>query len=90
MSDAHLHRINEEDDVAVTFSAILPGDCVLLEGKSIHVNDRVPKFHKVSIRPVAKGHKVRKYGEYIGVATQDIGIGEHVHIHNMKGLGKNE
>lgn len=90
MSDVHLHRINKEDDVAVTFSAIVPGDYVLLEGKSIQINESVPKFHKVSIRPVAKGHKVRKYGEHIGVATQDIGIGEYVHIHNMKGLGKNE
>ena len=35
---------------------------------------------------VAKeGEYVIKYGEVIGVATKNIGVGEHVHVHNVKG-----
>ncbi len=90
MSDAHLHRIHSDDDVAVTFSALKPGEFVELDDQRIQILGNVPKFHKVSIKPIMKGQKVRKYGEHIGLATQEILVGEHVHIHNMKGLSKNE
>ena len=32
---------------------------------------------------IAKGSKVYKYGEEIGTATEDIEMGEWVHIHNL-------
>jgi altronate dehydratase small subunit len=42
--------------------------------------------HKVALRPIRRGEKVVKYGKPIGYATQDILPGEHVHIHNVRGL----
>lgn len=57
MSDAHLHRIHSDDDVAVTFSALKPGEFVELDDQRIQILGNVPKFHKVSIKPIMKGQK---------------------------------
>ena len=40
--------------------------------------------HKYARFPIKKGDKVIKYGQVIGIATEDIAVGEHVHSHNMK------
>lgn len=45
--------------------------------------DDIPFGHKVAIRNIQAGELVIKYGEVIGVATRDIKIGEHVHVHNV-------
>lgn len=44
----------------------------------------IPFGHKIALREIAKGEDVVKYGEVIGRATQDIDIGEYVHIHNVE------
>jgi hypothetical protein len=44
----------------------------------------VPFGHKVALRPIAEGEAVVKYGVKIGVATQPIPAGGHVHVHNCR------
>lgn len=44
----------------------------------------VPFGHKVALRDMPCGAAVVKYGVAIGVATQDILQGEHVHVHNCR------
>ena len=44
----------------------------------------VPFGHKAALRPIAAGESVIKYGVVIGVATQPISPGEHVHVHNCR------
>src|SRR5207244_5154199 len=39
--------------------------------------------HKIARRAVGRGRPVRRYGQVIGFATQDIAVGEHVHTHNL-------
>ena len=46
-------------------------------------------YHKVAIRDIPKGEPVVKYGEHIGIASQDIRTGEHVHVHNVEGHREN-
>jgi altronate hydrolase len=65
--------LRPEDDVAVAVRE-LPG---------------VPRGHKVAVRALAAGAKVRKYGQVIGVATAPIAAGEHVHTHNL-GMGPHD
>lgn len=53
----------------------------------IHKNDNVEirqDGHKSALFDIKKGEAVIKYGMRIGVATQDISRGEHVHTHNLK------
>lgn len=44
----------------------------------------IPAGHKFALRDVAKGEKIIKYGDPIGIATMDIPQGAHVHTHNVR------
>jgi altronate hydrolase len=48
--------------------------------------DAVPAGHKIAAATIAAGDALRKYGQIIGFATQDIAAGQHVHTHNC-GMG---
>ncbi len=54
----------------------------------IHPDDNVrvnlENGHKYAVWNIASGEKIIKYGFPIGIATEDISEGEHVHSHNMK------
>ena len=56
----------------------------MLINKLDSVEVRPENAHKYAVRPIKKGDKVIKYGQVIGIATEDIGVGEHVHSHNMR------
>jgi len=40
--------------------------------------------HKIALRDISAGAEVTRYDSCIGIATQPISKGEHVHIHNVK------
>jgi altronate hydrolase len=44
----------------------------------------VPFGHKAARCAIAQGEPVIKYGVVIGVASQRIECGEHVHVHNCR------
>jgi (2R)-sulfolactate sulfo-lyase subunit alpha len=44
----------------------------------------IPIGHKVALKAFKKGHTVIKYGEDIGRIVADVGMGEHVHVQNLK------
>jgi (2R)-sulfolactate sulfo-lyase subunit alpha len=44
----------------------------------------IPIGHKVALKALKKGETVIKYGEDIGRMVADAGVGEHVHVHNLK------
>lgn len=46
----------------------------------------IPYGHKIALRPIAKGELVYKYGLSIGRAVMEIGLGDHVHVHNIEPL----
>jgi altronate hydrolase len=79
--------LRPEDDVAVAKNELLVG-MVLEDGTSrIEVRQDVRPGHKVARRAIRKGQVVRKYGQPIGFATEDIHPGDHVHTHNL-GIGE--
>lgn len=53
-------------------------------GDGMPIEADVPFGHKVSLQPIAAGEPVVKYGVEIGIATQDISQGGHVHVHNCR------
>ncbi|MGE0033127.1 MAG: UxaA family hydrolase, partial [Pseudothermotoga sp.] len=60
-----------------------------LEGNTeyeIQVQQDIPLGHKIALRDIEQGEKVKEYGEIIGVATKKIMKGEHVHVHNIRTL----
>lgn len=81
--------MNTEDNVAtaleqmeggVPATVILPSQEVF---KQVTPGKTIPSGHKLAVKEIRKGDHVVKYGYVIGAATQDIGLGEHVHVHNV-------
>ena len=44
----------------------------------------IPIGHKLAIKPLNAGDTVIKYGTDIGKVVENIGLGEHAHVHNIK------
>ena len=44
----------------------------------------IPIGHKVALKALKKGETIIKYGEDIGRMVADAGMGEHVHVQNLK------
>ncbi|MGI9470792.1 MAG: UxaA family hydrolase [Rubripirellula sp.] len=75
--------LDAEDNVAIATIALSRGQSVQIAGKTLTVSADIPPGHKVAVSSVTTGEAVVKYGEPIGLATQDISAGQHVHSHNL-------
>ncbi|HEY8446683.1 MAG TPA: altronate dehydratase family protein [Thermomicrobiales bacterium] len=76
--------LNPIDDVAIAKQPLLPGTILRLDdGSEVRVSQMIPTGHKVALRPVALDAPVRRYGQIIGFATQEIAPGQHVHTQNL-------
>ena len=56
------------------------------ELKEIKANEDIPYGHKFAVMNIKRGEDIIKYGEVIGRATADIGIGCHAHVQNIESL----
>ncbi|HUF91674.1 MAG TPA: SAF domain-containing protein, partial [Candidatus Limnocylindria bacterium] len=79
--------LRPEDDVAVARLELAAGTILEDGAARIEVRQDIKPGHKVARHPVKTGGVVRRYGQVIGFATQDIGVGDHVHSHNL-GVGE--
>jgi altronate hydrolase len=61
-----------------------PGEKVRIDRAAVAAVQPIPRGHKIALRPIAVRGPVRKYGQIIGFATAPVGIGEHVHSHNLE------
>lgn len=80
--------IHSRDDVATVIAELSEGErAVFYKNEDIMqvpVVGTIPQYHKLAIREIKKTEPIRKYGEVIGEATQDIPCGSHVHEHNLE------
>jgi altronate dehydratase small subunit len=81
-------KINPDDNTATALADIDAGEVVSLVSKSGPIGEMaakqaIPFGHKLAAVDIKNGGKVLKYGEIIGLATQQINTGEHVHVHNV-------
>jgi altronate hydrolase len=75
--------LNPIDAVAIAKQPLLPNTRLQTGDGEIRVAQMIPPGHKFALRDVAKGDEIRRYGQIIGFATQDIKVGAHVHSHNL-------
>lgn len=73
-------RLRAEDNVVIASMALGRGDEV--EGLTLY--DPIPVGHKIATQALAKGSAVRKFGQIIGYAAEDIVAGAHLHTHNIE------
>lgn len=89
MSDIVALKIAEEDNVATLLYGFDKGASIVVKdagGNEWRVESAhsIPTGHKVALKEITAGEHVVKYGAVIGVASQDICPGEHVHVHNLE------
>jgi arabinonate dehydratase len=71
-------RLNADDNIIVAVDGLMPGTTV----HSVAVAARIPRGHKMAAVKIEKGAPIRKFGQIIGFASEDITPGQHVHTHN--------
>ena len=87
--------LNSKDNVATALKQINENEQVTVVSSSKEVISRlqakqeIPFGHKISLTEIKKGEPVIKFGERIGTASQNISVGEYVHVHNVESdIGK--
>ena len=79
-----------KDNVIVAIEPIAKGDTVTYncagQEKSLTALEDITIYHKLAACDIAKGQPIVKYGEHIGVATELIPKGAHVHVHNVASM----
>ena len=75
-------RLHPLDNVVIARAQLVSGTA--LPAENIVVSGLIPPGHKIATDPIKEGAPVRRYGQIIGFAAQDIKAGQHVHTHNLK------
>jgi (2R)-sulfolactate sulfo-lyase subunit alpha len=81
------HR--QDDMVAVAVRDVEVGSAQFTsldsgERQSIEVLEPIPFGHKVALVDIGEGTEVIEYGQPVAVALADIGVGQMVHVHNIR------
>jgi altronate hydrolase len=74
-------RLHIKDDVVIATRQLMSGQYI--DGENLLVSGLIPSGHKVAVREIQAGDPIHRYGQIIGYASRHIGIGQHVHIHNL-------
>ncbi|KKN62091.1 hypothetical protein LCGC14_0515330 [marine sediment metagenome] len=76
--------IDSKDNCGTALEKIPQDAIVDLINKTIKINNLIPLGHKFAIMNITKGSQIVKYGEVIGVSTENISEGDWIHTHNIK------
>jgi altronate dehydratase small subunit len=82
--DERLLLLWPEDNVLVAKTAFAAGAIVKIDDIEVALQQPLALGHKIARIDMAPGVLVMKYGSPIGVTTQSICRGEHVHVHNVQ------
>ena len=84
----NLYLTHPDDNTGVVLKPVKKGETLSSKtGLTITALDDIPGNNKVATADIASGTAVRKYGEVIGIAGEDIKTGNWVHTHNIKPEG---
>ena len=84
MHDDRLLLLDPRDNVLVVRARIAEGEALNLGGQIYRAARDFPLAHKLARNAIRQGETILKYGAPIGIATEDIAAGAHVHVHNMR------
>ena len=73
-------KLNAKDNIAVAPMNIPLGSKI---NSNLNAQNEIPFGHKISLVDINKDELIYKYGQIIGIATNDIKKGSHVHSHNI-------
>lgn len=76
-------QLHPSDNIAVARVPVPAGAELRVNGFTITTREAIPAGHKVSLRALAPGEMLLRYGQAIGRANTAIEPGRHVHTHNL-------
>ena len=80
--------LDKIDNVATSLIDMKGGQEVKInidnKNKKVVVKVDIEFGHKFAVADIVKGENVIKYGQIIGMASEDIKTGDFVHVHNLK------
>ncbi|MCI8513610.1 MAG: UxaA family hydrolase [Lachnospiraceae bacterium] len=71
------------DNLITLVQPMKAGEKLVVDGQEFTALNDIPIYHKMAVADIRAGMPVYKYGEVMGVASQDIRAGEWAHIHNI-------
>ena len=77
-------KINPADSVVVCLKKKKKGEMIMVDNKTIILNQDTPAGHKVLIKDVQEGENIIKYGYPIGHAKSALKAGDWVNENNLK------
>lgn len=83
-TDGRLLLLDMADNVFGVARPISAGESYRIAGKTVTLDRLAGIGFKVARAPIDKGQTILKYGASIGVASQDIAVGQLVHVHNLQ------
>ncbi|TGV00966.1 UxaA family hydrolase [Flavivirga rizhaonensis] len=86
MSSRKIIVLNASDNVGVVISNLSKDEKITIDGEAICAISDIDFGHKIALKDLPIGALVKKYGVPIGVITQQVHAGEHIHVHNMESL----
>lgn len=75
--------LHPEDNICVAARSLAAGESLEIAGAKVTLEQPVRIGHKIAVRRIGKGEFVRKYGQIIGQATENVSPGSWVHSHNL-------
>ena len=72
-------RLDPSDNVVTATRSLEAGT----EIEGVRTQTLIPSGHKIATRAISAGEQIRKYAQFIGLASVDIAPGDHVHTHNV-------
>ncbi len=75
-------RLHQTDNIVIACCDLAPGTILAAE-KGVRCIQPIPAGHKVAASTIKPDEPVFRYGQTIGVASQPIVAGQHVHVHNL-------
>jgi altronate hydrolase len=79
-----LLKLDQSDNVALAATRLPAGAELVIDGRSLLVQEDVAVGHKIALADLETGASVVKYGHTIGTVTRSVGRGYWLHSHNMK------
>lgn len=84
MDTVRLLHLHAKDNISVLSSDGKQNQTAETDTIQVSLPCDLTMGHKVAIAPIPCGSEVLKYGAPIGVASCDIAVGDHVHLHNLQ------
>ena len=83
-TDPRLIRLAEPDNVLMIATTLTEGERIQIAGQTVGIAKTLSLGHKLAARDIKADETITKYNFPIGVASRDIALGEHVHVHNVR------